>query len=63
MPTLPLKKIVGPLKNNGGPTKTRALSNNSPAIDVAPLLGCPATDQRGTLRPQGPLCDIGAFEK
>jgi len=26
--------------------------------------GCPppATDQRGVTRPQGPACDIGAFE-
>ncbi|HEY1265912.1 MAG TPA: choice-of-anchor Q domain-containing protein [Candidatus Binatia bacterium] len=24
---------------------------------------CPATDQRGTTRPQGGGCDIGAFER
>jgi len=60
-----LGKIIGKLKLNGGATKTRALPNNSPAIDAAPLAGCPATDQRGVgySRPVGPLCDIGAFEK
>jgi len=64
VPAEPLGKIVGPLKNNGGPTKTRALPNNSPAKDAAPVdADCPATDQRGTSRPQGSLCDIGAFEK
>jgi parallel beta-helix repeat protein len=63
-PAVPLGKIIGPLKNNGGPTKTRALPNNSPALDAAPDdAGCPATDQRGVARPQGPLCDIGAYEK
>ncbi|MDW8101198.1 MAG: choice-of-anchor Q domain-containing protein, partial [Anaerolineae bacterium] len=24
---------------------------------------CPPTDQRGVPRPQGPRCDIGAFER
>lgn len=24
---------------------------------------CPATDQRGVARPQGPQCDIGSFER
>ena len=33
----------------------------SPAIDTAVGV-CPATDQRGTPRPQGQACDIGAFE-
>jgi hypothetical protein len=36
----------------------------SPAIDASPVGGdCPAEDQRGIARPQGALCDIGAFEK
>jgi CSLREA domain-containing protein len=55
------------LRNNGGPTHTIALLPNSPAIDAIPraINGCGTdveTDQRGLLRPQGPACDIGAFE-
>ncbi len=34
-----------------------------PAIDAADIKGWPATDQRGVPRPQGPACDIGAFEQ
>jgi hypothetical protein len=54
---------LGPLANNGGPTQTHALQPGSPAIDRATNTNCPATDQRGVLRPQGPTCDIGAFER
>jgi hypothetical protein len=56
--------ILAPLKDNGGPTRTRALKPGSPALDAVPLLdpGCSGTDQRGTTRPQGTGCDIGAFE-
>jgi uncharacterized repeat protein (TIGR02543 family) len=50
------------LADNGGPTKTIALVANSPALDEAASAGCPATDQRGVMRPQGSGCDIGAFE-
>ena len=50
------------LQNNGGPTQTMALEPDSPAIDQIPLSGCIATDQRGVSRPQGPACDMGAFE-
>jgi hypothetical protein len=55
---------LGPLASNGGPTQTLALLPTSPAIDALPRVGagCPATDQRGISRPQGPNCDIGAFE-
>lgn len=52
---------LGPLASNGGPTQTRALLAGSPAIDAGGS-ECPATDQRGVARPQGPACDIGAFE-
>ena len=59
-----LKKILGPLKNNGGPTLTHALVPGSPAVDAAPAdADCPATDQRGNPRPQGGGCDIGAVER
>lgn len=52
--------LLGPLANNGGPTDTHALLAGSPAIDAGGT--CLATDQRGVTRPQGPACDIGAFE-
>jgi hypothetical protein len=57
-------KILGPLKNNGGPTQTHALKRGSPAADVISFSdpGCTGTDQRGVARPQGASCDIGAFE-
>jgi hypothetical protein len=54
---------LGPLQDNGGPTLTHALLPGSPAIDTAsPTCPPPATDQRGVSRPQGPACDIGAYE-
>jgi CSLREA domain-containing protein len=56
--------LLQALANNGGATQTRALGAGSPAIDSG-TTGCPpapATDQRGVARPQGPACDIGAFE-
>jgi hypothetical protein len=64
--TLPTNLLVadtrlGGLANNGGPTNTMALLAGSPGIDAggAP---CPATDQRGSSRPRGARCDIGAYE-
>jgi CSLREA domain-containing protein len=54
---------LGALVNNGGPTDTRALAAGSPAIDAGTNDGCPPADQRGVARPQGPDCDIGAFER
>jgi CSLREA domain-containing protein len=55
---------LGPLASNGGPTQTQALQPGSPAIDHGGTSanGCPPADQRGISRPQGPACDIGAFE-
>jgi hypothetical protein len=55
---------LGPLHDNGGPTQTMALAPGSAAIDQVPATGagCAPTDQRGVQRPQGPACDIGAFE-
>jgi beta-glucanase (GH16 family) len=53
---------IGPLANNGGPTLTHALLLGSPAIDAGDDTACPATDQRGIARPQGPHCDIGSYE-
>jgi hypothetical protein len=56
--------MLGPLQNNGGPTPTRSLLPGSPAIDAVLATDCPppAVDQRGVTRPQGPRCDIGAYE-
>jgi chitodextrinase len=56
---------LGPLATNGGPTQTMALPSGSPAVDAIPAstAGCTgSTDQRGTTRPQGSGCDIGAYE-
>lgn len=59
---------LGPPQNNGGPTNTQAIPGTSPALDHGSLAAagtagaCEVTDQRGTARPQGPACDIGAFE-
>jgi CSLREA domain-containing protein/uncharacterized repeat protein (TIGR01451 family) len=62
--------LLQPLADNGGPTigvdgqplLTHAILPDSPAVDTADNTACPATDQRGIARPQGPGCDIGAFE-
>jgi hypothetical protein len=57
---------LGLLQDNGGPTMTHALQTVpvvSAAIDQIPEADCGVTtDQRGVLRPQGPACDVGAFE-
>jgi CSLREA domain-containing protein/uncharacterized repeat protein (TIGR01451 family) len=55
--------LLGPLADNGGETDTMALLPGSPALDAGTNAGCPPVDQRGTTRPQGPACDIGAFER
>jgi len=52
---------LGRLVANGGPTPTRALSPDSPAIDAGTNSPCPAEDQRHFARSDG-RCDIGAFE-
>lgn len=57
--TLPL---IGPLQDNGGSTETHALLENSPAINAGSNVDCPSRDQRGIIRPQGFVCDIGAYE-
>ena len=54
--------VLGALANNGGFTQTHSLLAGSPAIDAGTNTGCPATDQRGMLRPLGGICDIGAYE-
>ncbi|MGH7644010.1 MAG: choice-of-anchor Q domain-containing protein, partial [Gemmatimonadales bacterium] len=71
----PLDVMLADLADNGGPTMTRALLPNSPAVDAGDPAGCTdadgsllTADQRGAPRPtDGDLdgvarCDIGAFE-
>jgi parallel beta-helix repeat protein len=63
--TLYANPKLGPLTDNGGPTKTHALLPGSPAIDHG--VGVPAPedyDQRGApyLRTTASAPDIGAFE-
>jgi hypothetical protein len=74
-PNVSVAQILGPLKNNGGPTQTHALVAGSPAIDAGNPNGCQdnsgallQTDQRGFPRnvdgnSDGTArCDIGAVE-
>ena len=68
----PIDPKLGPLQNNGGPTKTHALLPGSPAIDKGSAVNNITTDQRGLPRPVddpaippaagGDNSDIGAFE-
>lgn len=53
---------LAPLVDAGGSTYTQPLLAGSPALNAAKDAFCPATDQRGIHRPQGPHCDIGAYE-
>jgi hypothetical protein len=67
----PTNALLGPLRDNGGPTFTHALKPGSPAIDKGSSNGL-LTDQRGAPRPfdfafipnaaAGDGSDIGAFE-
>jgi CSLREA domain-containing protein len=53
---------LAPLAANGGPTQTHALGVGSDALDSAASDCGLGIDQRRVSRPQGPACDIGAFE-
>jgi hypothetical protein len=57
------------LADHGGATQTIALLPDSPAMDAVPLADCTdaasdpvVTDQRGSARPVGSGCEIGAWE-
>jgi hypothetical protein len=57
--------LIFPPDVNAGPwvTITHALAPNSPAINTGDTGWCAPYDQRDIARPQGPQCDIGAFER
>jgi hypothetical protein len=65
----PIDPMLGPLQDNGGPTKTHALLPDSSAIEAGNSTGF-GTDQRGFSRPVdsptipnvGNGADIGAYE-
>jgi len=63
--------LLGPLRDNGGPTRTHALLSGSPAIDTGSNPANKDSDQRGIAtdtaplpypRVVGPAADIGAYE-
>ena len=64
--------LLGPLRDNGGPTHTHALLSGSIAIDAGNNIAGASQDQRGTPGDAGPpypfpreangVADIGAFE-
>ena len=60
--------LLGALADNGGPTLTHLPPTLGPGAGAIPAGttglcdGTIATDQRGTARPQGPGCDVGAVE-
>jgi hypothetical protein len=61
----PLNPLLGPLQNNGGPTRTEAPQAGSPAVNKGVNANIPlgiTTDQRGFLRIVGGTVDIGAVE-
>lgn len=54
--------VLGDLADNGGSTQTLLPDSGSAAFDSGDDEVCPAYDQRGIRRLQGPHCDIGAVE-
>jgi len=56
--------LLGPLRNNGGPTPTHALLSKSPGIDQGNHDASITLDQRGPGYPRvsGATADIGAYE-
>jgi hypothetical protein len=67
IPNVPLNRILAPLANNGGLTKTHALVMGSPAINAGDPNSRLTIDQRGEKRGRaglntGSRIDIGAYE-
>jgi len=54
--------LLNPLADNGGPSMTHSLGAGSAALNAGDNVSCASTDQRGIARPQGGVCDMGAFE-
>ena len=54
--------LLGPLADNGGWTRTHALTPASLACDAGEATMMLPTDQRGVIRPQGIAQDMGAYE-
>jgi hypothetical protein len=56
--------LIGPLRDNGGPTKTHALMSHSPGIDAGNIFGTGLSglDQRGSPRVSNGTADTGAYE-
>ena len=63
--TISVDPMLQPLADNGGPTRTHALGDGSPAIDSGNNIAGLAVDQRGNGYPRvfGAAADIGAFER
>ncbi|MBI9050987.1 MAG: sortase [Anaerolineaceae bacterium] len=61
-PAITADPFLAPLADNGGPTQTMALLPGSVAINAGDNVTCTSTDQRGVIRPQESICDIGAYE-
>ena len=71
----PLSPVLGPMADNGGPTRTRLPQPSSPLLDAGNPGGCTGadgttltTDQRGEVRVAdgglgAPRCDIGSAER
>lgn len=56
--------LLGPLADNGGPTRTHLPDPGSPLANTGNAAACLLEDQRGFLRNLGPgnACDVGAVE-
>jgi uncharacterized repeat protein (TIGR01451 family) len=61
---LAVDPLLGPLHMNGGFAPTSMLGRGSPAVNAggASCVNAGSLDERGVARPQGPACDLGAFE-
>ena len=55
------RPLLGPLRDNGGPTDTHLPRRGSPLVDAGTGAGCPGRDLRGGAR--AGRCDIGAAER
>jgi hypothetical protein len=56
----PIDPLLGPLQENGGPTKTHALLAGSPALNAGDPVQLGVADQRGVVRAGG--VNIGAYQ-